>query len=343
VALGGTQVEVYFDDFNVEHTKSPVIQTDDYYPFGLAFNSYSRENSVPQNYKFNGKEEQTELDLNWYDYGARMYDATIGRWFVVDPLSEVNRRWSPYRYAYNNPLRFIDPDGMFEVIINGSKADDATRQLDASSNLNITRDSKTGKLSASGEAKTKADRKLLAAINSKEVKVDITADGAKTTTDPSTGGALLMVGGAFMGNTVGTETTTRTEIIPGENGMCGPDDSMTEVDITTTSTVVTAEQHVNPDILGAMDAANGNNGAGMLHETLEAYEGGLISLKNGVSSPAAGQPGSVYNKAHSRAPSQGATITGTYWDAAGNLLPSEVGATRVEMKSNGRVIMTYPK
>lgn len=92
-----------------------------------------------------------------------------------------------------------------------------------------------------------------------------------------------------------------------------------------------------------MDAANGNSGTGMLHETLEAYEGGLISLKRGVSSPAAGQPGSVYSKAHRRAPSQGATITGTYWDAAGNLLPSEVGATRVEMKSNGRVIMTYPK
>ena len=46
---------------------------DDYYPFGLAYNSYSRENSVPQDLKFNGKEEQTELGLGWLDYGARMY------------------------------------------------------------------------------------------------------------------------------------------------------------------------------------------------------------------------------------------------------------------------------
>jgi RHS repeat-associated protein len=111
----GKVVEVYFDDFKVEHIKSPVIQSDDYYPFGLSFNSYRRENALSNQYQFNGKEKQDELDLGWLDYGARMYMSDIGRWSVSDPMADARSSLSPYNYVQNNPMLRIDPTGMLDV------------------------------------------------------------------------------------------------------------------------------------------------------------------------------------------------------------------------------------
>ena len=83
----------------------------DYYPFGLTFNSYQRENTTPQDYKFNGMEEQNELSIGWLDFGARMYQPELGRFFTQDRFAEKYYDLTPYHFGANNPLMYIDING----------------------------------------------------------------------------------------------------------------------------------------------------------------------------------------------------------------------------------------
>ena len=107
-----TPVEVYFDDFKVDQIRSPVIQGDDYYPFGLTFNSYRRESSGPNKRLYNdGSEIQDALSLNVFQTQFRILDQSLGRWWQIDPKADSLQNFTPYNYSFNNPVRYNDPKG----------------------------------------------------------------------------------------------------------------------------------------------------------------------------------------------------------------------------------------
>ena len=112
VTLADSKYHYYLKDHQgnnrvVISSTGTVEETNHYYPFGGVF---AATNNV-QPYKYNGKEFDTKNGLNWYDYGARHYDAALGRFVTVDPMSEKYYGISPYAYCVNNPVVYIDPDG----------------------------------------------------------------------------------------------------------------------------------------------------------------------------------------------------------------------------------------
>jgi RHS repeat-associated protein len=91
-----------------------MLQVQHYYPFGMEFDGPWEMPLDPDeinHYTYNGKELNRDFGLGWLDYGARWYDAVTARWGQVDPLAADFAAWSSYSYSFNNPIRFIDPDG----------------------------------------------------------------------------------------------------------------------------------------------------------------------------------------------------------------------------------------
>ena len=118
INLTGTQQYHYYlkdhqgNNRVVINQSGTVEETNHYYPFGGVFGTTG--NTQP--YKYNGKEFDTKKGLNWYDYGARYYDAALGRFTTVDPSSENYYAFNPYSYCVNNPIKYIDPDGKDFII-----------------------------------------------------------------------------------------------------------------------------------------------------------------------------------------------------------------------------------
>ncbi len=89
-----------------------IVAQNDYFPFGLKHENTNLAQHTSNRYLYNGKEEQTTGGVDLLDYGARMYDATLGRWHSVDPMATNYTNYSPYVYCANSPIRMIDPNGM---------------------------------------------------------------------------------------------------------------------------------------------------------------------------------------------------------------------------------------
>ena len=104
--LGNTRVVIHS-----VNGVAQIIQERHYFPYGMDMSELSSGTSTNK-YLYNGKEYENDFDLGWYDYGARFYDAQIGRWHVQDAMADKHQSYTPYHYTFNNPVRFIDEFGL---------------------------------------------------------------------------------------------------------------------------------------------------------------------------------------------------------------------------------------
>ena len=151
--LGNTRIS-----FNVPGSTAVIVQQSDYYPYGMAHRPRAVTTS-DNRYLFNGKELQNNLlggvNLDWYDYGARMYDPQLGRWHVVDPMAEKYLDMSSYVYCANNPLRFYDADGMKIDSTNQAEFDRMQAQVQKTHDK---QDAKLQKLKSKGVSANRINR-----------------------------------------------------------------------------------------------------------------------------------------------------------------------------------------
>ena len=135
VTLSDSKYHYYLKDHQgnnrvVINQSGTVEETNHYYPFGGVFASSGNV----QPYKYNGKELDAKKGLNWYDYGARHYDAALGRFTTNDRFAEKYHSMSPYQYGANNPVKNVDVNGDSIVVLNYTSGEHLGLLIQNSSN-----------------------------------------------------------------------------------------------------------------------------------------------------------------------------------------------------------------
>ncbi|MBD2535620.1 DUF2778 domain-containing protein, partial [Nostoc flagelliforme FACHB-838] len=111
-----------------------------YMPFGETLAEQQNGTSYYSPFKFSAKEKDPETGYSYF--GARYYSPELSVWLSIDPLADKAPGWTPYRYGFNNPISFVDPDGLFEIetgkIEKGDNLRTIAKQLNEKFKTNLT-------------------------------------------------------------------------------------------------------------------------------------------------------------------------------------------------------------
>lgn len=256
------------------------------------------------------KEIVGRIEMDTLNVDAQPTGDTAGRWMSPDPLSEEYRRWSPYTYGVDNPVRFTDPDGMSvdDVVITGNKKEETLAQLNKGSELTFTMD-ENGKVNATQDFTgplTEADSELMNATTDSSFTASINSTDGVVSTDGT--GALMTSLGAFDGSVKNADGT------------------------------MTANQTVNPDFGAKVDNHVGRpEGVGVVHETLEAIQEGKRAVATGKAADFTTNPkaaGANYTPAHEKARALDPRHTDNYQSKV-------INGVRIIINSSGKRLPLY--